>query len=106
MGTTAEGCVWDGRESCQDGPGARAKLIKEPPAAGDQGLGTSIRNAPTGRTKSRWACGLLVGGLDFRVCSRQEAHRRGNDSSKGGSRQQRQALGSEGLSGLSLSFMR
>src|SRR5208337_2346014 len=43
MGTTAEGCVWDGRESCQDGPGARSKLVREPPAAGDQGLGTSIR---------------------------------------------------------------
>ena len=43
MGTTAEGCELDGRESRQDGPGARTKLVVELPAAGDQGLGTSIR---------------------------------------------------------------
>ena len=77
MGTTAEGCVWDGRESRQDGPGARTKLVVEPPAAGDQGLGLGYGNERIGRTKSLQACGLLVGGLDFRVRSRQEAHRPG-----------------------------
>src|SRR5205809_6557721 len=74
MGTTAEGCVWDGRESRQDGPGARTKLVVELPAAGDQGLGLGSGNEPIGRTKSPRACGLVVGGLDFRVRSRQEAH--------------------------------
>src|SRR4029077_19726000 len=53
MGTTAERCVWDGRESRQDGPGARTKLVVEPPAAGDQGLGLGSGNEPIGRTKSR-----------------------------------------------------
>src|SRR4051794_1549458 len=83
MGTTAEECVWDGREARQDGPVARTKLIVEPPAAGGQGLGLGSGNEPIGRTKSPQACGLVVGGLDFRVRSRQDAHRPGNDSSNG-----------------------
>ena len=33
MRTTAERCVWDGRESRQNGPGARTKLVVEPPGA-------------------------------------------------------------------------
>ena len=70
-------------ESLQDGPGARTKLVVELPAAGDQGLGLGSGNEPIGRTKSPRACGLLVGGLDFRVRSRHEAHRPGNDSSNG-----------------------
>ncbi len=89
----------------QDGPGARTKLVVEPPAAGDQGLGLGSGNEPIGRTKSpRLERGLAVGGLDFRVRSRQEAHGPGNDSSNGWKRWQRQALG--GSAGLSLSFMR
>src|SRR5271170_2997497 len=83
MGTTAEGCVWDGRESWQDGPGTRSKLVREPPAARDQGLGTSIRQrtdrpheepALVTRAARGWA------GLP-RVLT-TEAHRRGNDSTK------------------------
>lgn len=54
--------------------------------------------------RARGRGGLLVGGLDFRVRSRQEAHRPGNDFRNGWKRQQRQALG--GSAGLSLSFMR
>jgi hypothetical protein len=54
--------------------------------------------------RARGRGGLLVGGLDFRVRSRQEAHGPGDDSSNGWKRQRRQALG--GSEGLSLSFMR
>jgi len=70
-------------ESLQDGPGARTKLVVEPPAAGDQGLGLGSGNEPFGRTKSPRAGGLFVGGLDFRVRSRQEAHGPGNDPTSG-----------------------
>jgi hypothetical protein len=55
----------------------------ELPAAGDQGLGLGSGNEPIGRTKSPRACGLAVGGLDFRVRSRQELTSRGNDSGNG-----------------------
>jgi hypothetical protein len=47
---------------------------RELPAAGDQGLGTWIRNEPIGRTSDPGRGGLLVGGLDFRYHSRHEAH--------------------------------
>ena len=70
-------------ESLQDGPGARTKLVVEPPAAGDQGLGLGSGNEPIGRTKSPRAFGLAVGGLDFRVRLRQEAHRSGNNPTSG-----------------------
>jgi hypothetical protein len=53
---------------------------------------------------ARGRCGLVVGGLDVRVRSRQEAHRPGNNPTRGKSANQRQALG--GSEGLSLSFMR
>jgi len=42
---------------------------------GTRAWGLGSGNEPIGRTKSPWACGLIVGGLDFHVRSRHEAHR-------------------------------
>ena len=73
METTAEGCVWDGRESRQDGPGARTKLLHG--SCQQQGTRAWDLDPVTNRSAARRARGgLLVGGLDFRVRSRQEAH--------------------------------
>ena len=91
-------------KSRQDGPGARTKLFQGAAGSWGPGPGTWLRDEPIGRTSGPRAGGLLVGGLDFRVRSRQEAHGPGNDSSNGWKRQRRQALG--GSEGLSLSFMR
>jgi hypothetical protein len=91
-------------EACQDDSGARAKLTIEPPATRDQGLVACLVNELIGRTKSPRARGLLVGGLDFRYCSRHQLSRRRNGFAGSGGAGRRQALG--GSEGVSLSFMR
>ena len=76
-------------------------------AAGSRGPGPGDFDPVTNRSAARGARGhggLLVGGLDFRVHSRQEAHGPGNDSSQ---RLERQPTSGAGWVGrLSLSFMR
>ena len=55
MRATAERCVWDGRESCQDGPGARSSSSWSRRQQETRAWGLRSGNAPTGRTKSpRW----------------------------------------------------
>jgi len=74
VGTTAEGCVWDGRESRQDGPGARTKLVVERRQRGTRAWDLDPVTNRSAARRARGRGGLLVGGLDFRVRSRQEAH--------------------------------
>ena len=103
MRTTAEGPSGMA-ESRAGWPGCSDKARRG--AAGSKGPVPGDFDPATHRSAARRARGrggLLVGGLDFRVRSPQEAHGPGNNSSNGWKRQQRQALGSEGLS---LSFMR
>jgi hypothetical protein len=73
----------------------------ELPAAGDQGLGTWLRQR-TDRPHE-WHSGLLVGGLDFRYRSRRlRLTSPVNDFTNGRSASQCQALGGS----VGLSFMR
>src|SRR5271167_3231907 len=97
MGTTAEGCVWDGRESRQDGPGARTKLLNG--SRRQRGTRAWDLDPVTNRSAARRARGrggLLVGGLDFRVRSRPEAPEPGDDFSNGWKRQPTSGAGRVG----------
>jgi hypothetical protein len=84
MRTTAEGSVWDGRESRQDGPSARTKLLNGAAGSGGPGPGDfdpvtnrSAARRARGRAGSSWVGWTSACAHDMRLTGR------GNDSSNG-----------------------